>query len=293
MSLIGTLGSGVSALRTFMKGLEVIGNNIANVNTTGFKSAQASYSNSFSNILQQSAPAPATGNGSNTPTTEVGNGVTLAGISTNFGQGSLSTTGKNTDLGISGNGFFVVRDAADNSSYVTRAGDFRIDSNGFLVTQQGLRIQGLTGGTALAAPATVGDVVLGTPPAGTELQSITFDSVGNLVEYYSDGTTIVTNQVLLQNFLDPSALTSRGNNIYSGMSSAGPVSGTLTLSSTDNTPGAGGLGTIRVGTLEQSNVDLTDQFANLISTQRSFQAGSRLVTVSDSVLEDIVNLKRN
>jgi flagellar hook protein FlgE len=295
MSLIGTLGSGVSALRTFMKGLEVIGNNIANVNTTGFKSAQASYSNSFSNVLQQSSAAPASGNGSNTPATEVGNGVTLAGISTNFGQGSLSTTGKVTDLGISGNGFFVVRDSADNSSFVTRAGDFRVDSNGFLVTQQGLRVQGLVGGaygTPPTAPTTVGDVALGTPPTGTELQSIAFNSVGELIEYYSDGTSAVTNQVLMQQFLDPSALTSKGNNIYASMTAAGPVSGTLTLSAANNTPGGSGLGTIRSGTLEQSNVDLTDQFASLISTQRSFQAGSRLVTVSDSILEDIVNLKR-
>src|SRR5438270_9467854 len=101
MSLIGTMDSGVSALRTFQKGLEVIGNNIANVNTTGFKSADAKYADSFSNILQASSPAPASG-GSDTPTTGIGTGVNLAGVTTNFSQGSLSTTGSSTDLGISG-----------------------------------------------------------------------------------------------------------------------------------------------------------------------------------------------
>src|ERR1043166_5311450 len=102
MSLIGTMGSGVSALRTFMKGLEVIGNNIANVNTTGFKASEAKYSDSFSNILQRSAPSAAST--SNASATGIGTGVTLAGGATNFTQGSLASTGRDTDLGISGSG---------------------------------------------------------------------------------------------------------------------------------------------------------------------------------------------
>ena len=100
------MGSGVSALRTFMKGLEVIGNNIANVNTTGFKASEARYSDSFSNILQRSAPSGTAT--ASTPSTAIGTGVALAGVTTNFGQGSISTTGRDTDLAISGNGFFQV-----------------------------------------------------------------------------------------------------------------------------------------------------------------------------------------
>src|ERR1044072_8585594 len=115
MSLIGTMGSGVSALRTFMKGLEVIGNNIANVNTTGFKASEARYSDSFSNILQRSAPSGATT--SHTPATGVGTGGALGGVSTNFSQGSLATTGRDSDLGISGNGFFIVKNPIDGVSY--------------------------------------------------------------------------------------------------------------------------------------------------------------------------------
>jgi flagellar hook protein FlgE len=119
---------------------------------------------------------------------------------------------------------------------------------------------------------------------------------GNVVEFYSDGSSANTNRVLLQTFNDPSALVKEGNNLFSGMIAAGPLgatAGSADLKITgENDPGANGLGNIQSGTLELSNVDLTDQFANLITTQRSFQAGSRLVTVSDSVLEDIVNLKR-
>jgi flagellar hook protein FlgE len=284
------MGSGVSALRTFMKGLEVIGDNIANVNTTGYKASEAKYADSFSNILQRSAPSNS--NNGNTSAIGVGTGVQLVGINTNFNQGSLASTGKGTDLGISGNGFFRVKNAIDSSEYATRAGDFRWDDQGFLVTSQGYRVQGATG-TSLG---TVGDVQLGTPPSGAQRQSVTIDKLGNVIEFYSDGTSATTNQLLLQNYTDPTALVREGNNLYSGLQAAGPVgaaSGSFALDVTDNAPGTNGLGSIQAGTLELSNVDLTDQFANLITTQRSFQAGSRLVTVSDTVLEDIVNLKRS
>lgn len=290
MSLIGTMGSGVSALRTFMKGLEVIGDNIANVNTTAYKASEAKYVDSFSNILQRSAPS-SSGSG-NLSAIGVGTGVTLAGINTNFNQGSLASTGKVTDLGISGNGFFRVKNAIDSSEYATRAGDFRWDDQGYLVTAQGYRVQGATG-TGLG---TIGDVKLATPPTGSQRQSVSVDKVGNVIEFYSDGTSTVTNRLLLQTYTDPSALVREGNNLYSGLlaaGAAGAASGGVALTAATNAPGTNGLGYIQSGTLELSNVDLTDQFANLITTQRSFQAGSRLVTVSDTVLEDIVNLKRN
>ena len=284
------MGSGVSALRTFMRGLEVIGNNIANVNTTGFKSSDAKYADSFSNILQRSAPSSASA--SNMPSTGIGTGVALAGVTTNFSQGSLASTGKGTDLGVSGSGFFHVKNPVDGIEYATRSGDFRWDDKGYLVTQQGYRVQGLTG----AALGTVGNIKLGTPPAGAQLQAATIDRGGNVVEFYSDGTSTSVNQISLQSFNDPSALVKEGNNLYTGLLSAGPVgaaAGSFALQvGTVNAPGKNGLGTIESGTLELSNVDLTEQFANLITTQRSFQAGSRLITVSDTILEDIVNLKR-
>src|SRR5690349_23896405 len=196
MSLIGTMGSGVSALRTFMKGLEVIGNNIANVNTTGFKASSAKYADSFSNILQRSAPSGT--NTTNTPSTGIGTGVTLAGVSTNFNQGSLASTGRDTDLGISGSGFFHVKNSVDGTEYATRSGNFRWSDQGFLVNPQGLRVQGLTG----AGLGTVGDIELATPPAGTQRQSVSIDKSGNVIEFYSDGTSATTNQVLLQAFTD-------------------------------------------------------------------------------------------
>jgi flagellar hook protein FlgE len=286
MSLIGTLTSGVSAMRSFTKGLEVIGNNISNVNTVGYKSSQASYSDSFSNTLRGSAPSA--GATPNMASTQVGTGVQISGITSNYGQGGLTTTGVSSDLGISGNGFFRVVNSVDGQEYASRAGNFRFDDQGYMVTTEGYRVQGLTG----TPPTTVGDIRLSqTPPTGTQLQSYSIDRLGNVVEFYSDGTSVTTNRLLLQSYTDPSALQKVGNNLYTGFSAAGAVGG-VALTAANNGPGENGLGTIESGTLELSNVDLTEQFANMITTQRSFQASARLVTVSDSVLEDIVNLKR-
>jgi flagellar hook protein FlgE len=330
MALIGSLTSGVSALESFEKGLEVIGDNIANVNTTGFKASRVQYADNFSNILQQSAPTSTTGSGSDQPAEQIGTGVSVASITSNFKQGTLTSTGINTDLGISGNGFFQVRDAGNNIDYVTRAGNFRLDSQGYLVTNDNysFRVQGLTNGSVsyvatdvngalvytptATPPSTVGDIKIGfnisigngltnsTGGAFTDaqvsasaptMQSFTVDHNGNVVVGLSNGDTFDCGQVLLQDFNDTSALMRVGNNLYSGINAAGPKGG-IALSAANNSPESNGLGAIQSGALEGSNVDLSNEFADLITTQRAFQAGSRIITVSDTVLDDVINLKR-
>jgi flagellar hook protein FlgE len=98
-------------------------------------------------------------------------------------------------------------------------------------------------------------------------------------------------QVLIQNFEDPSALVNLGNNLYGNVDAAGPQGGT-SLTAANNTPGLNGNGSIEVGTLETSNVDLTQEMTNLITAQRSFQAASQVITTSDSILDSIVHLKQ-
>ena len=329
MALIGSLTSGVSALESFEQGIEVIGNNIANVNTTGYKGETADYADSFSNILQEATPASST-TGGNTGTMQLGTGVKLASVLGNFSQGTLSTTGTNTDLGVSGSGFFVVKDPTNNQEFVTRDGSFQLDSQGYLVTSQGYRLQGLSNGSAAytatvdangalvytqtpTAPTTLGDVKIdfnisvgngltnSTAGAFTDAQvtagapameNFTVDQSGNIVETLSNGDTFDRGQVLLQNFSDPNALTRDGNNLYGNTDAAGPEGG-AGLSAANNTPGSYGLGSIEVGTLEGSNVDLSQEFANLITTQRSFQAASRVITTSDSILDEIIHLKQS
>lgn len=330
MSLIGSLTSGVSALDSFEQGIEVIGNNIANVNTTGYKGQTADYADNFSNILSEATPVNATTGVSTPQTLQIGTGVQIGGIDTNFAQGTLSTTGNNTDLGISGSGYFVVRDPTSNEEYVTRDGSFQLDSQGYLVTSQGYRLQGLTGGTASysattdgngdlvytqtpTAPSAIGDVKVNfsvsvgngltnnTGGAFTDAQvnagapsmdNFTVDQAGNIVGSLSNGDTVTLGQVLMENFQDPNALTREGSNLYSNTGAAGPIGGPG-LSAANNTAGTNGLGSIEVGTLEGSNVDLSQEFANLITAQRSFQAASRVITTSDTVLDEIIHLKQS
>ena len=328
MSLVGTLNSGVSALKTFSQSIQVTANNISNVNTTGFKGSRAEYSDNFSDILQRATPSAASGVGSNQSSTAIGTGVQLAGVTSNFSQGTLTSTGSNTDLGIAGGGFFRVRDTANNLDYVTRSGDFRLDDKGYLTTSDGFRVQGLSDGSATYAatstagsltytqtptlPATIGDIKVdfsigigagltkSTGGAFTDaqvelnkptMQSFTIDGQGNLSIGLSNGDTMTRGRVLLQNFQDPNALTRQGNNLFNGFAAGGPIGGT-DLSEANNAPGTNGLGRLEIGTLELSNVDLGQEFADMIVTQRSFQAGSRVITVSDSMLEEVINLKR-
>lgn len=293
MALIGTLTSGVSALNSFAKGLEVIGNNITNVNTTGFKGSRANYQDGFSNLLQGSAPSQGA-TGSNTSSKQIGTGVSVQSVRQDFAQGSIQSTGTRTDLAVSGSGFFRVRDSVGAVDYATRAGDFRIDDNDFLVTTGGFRVQGLNDGAAgppAVAPTTVGDLKIDNGGSALAMQSYTIDQQGNINVFLSDGSTFVRGKVLLQNYKDTSALMQEGHNLYSGLAAASPIGG-IALTAANNGPGTNGLGNIQSGALELANVDLTQEFANLITTQRSFQAASRLITTSDSVLEEIVNLKR-
>jgi flagellar hook protein FlgE len=279
MSLIGSLSSGVTGLQTFSKDLEIIGNNIANVNTTAFKSSSLGFTESFSDTLRASQPA--TANTSNVLAAQIGTGVQVSGVNTDYNQGALASTGQSTDLGVSGEGYFIVKSATDGSSYATRDGSFRWDDNGYLVSQQGDRVQDITGA----------DIQLSPPPANASIQSISVNTAGQVIEYFTDGTnnTTGTPQTIgLATFRQQGALMNKGNGLFSfdvaGINSTLPALGT---------PGSAGYGTIEAGTLEQSNVDLTSQFANMITAQRSFQANARVVTVSDSVLDDIVNLKRS
>jgi flagellar hook protein FlgE len=265
MSLLGTLTSSVSALDAFTTGLDNIGNNIANINTNAFKSTAVNFSDTLTGL-----------------------GTEVSGTSTNFSQGALDSTGVPTNLGVSGSGYFIVKDPATGNEYATRDGSFSINTAGYLVNSQGYRVEGLTGGTAGAAPSTLGDIQLGTPPTGTTLTSVSFATNGNMVETYSDGSQAATNQVLLQSFTDPAMLTTQGGDLFSNLANAGPLTATLGAA---NAPNAGGLGTILGGTLEQSNVDLTQEFSQMITMQRAFEANARILTVSDTILETVVNLK--
>lgn len=280
-------------MQQFQQELDVIGNNISNVNTTGFKSARVDFEDSFSQTMQ--AAAPGTGNSSGVAGMQVGSGVSTSAIRNQFTQGALSRTGVQTDLGISGEGFFIVRDPISGSEFATRAGDFRIDSNGYLITNQGFRLQGYNNtGTTTSDFSTVGDIQInqGTPPTGVTvdatsgISSYSIDNQGVISVTTGDGVQYLRGQVLLQKFNDPQMLMKEGGNLYSGIANAGPNN------TVPEPPGTGGLGSIQSGALELSNVDLASEFSSMITTQRAFQASARVITTSDEILQELVNLKR-
>ena len=281
MALLNSFNSGVSAVKTFSKSLEVIGDNIANVNTTGFKGSRVTNQDSFSETLVRSSPANGDVPGANTM--QVGQGTSVASISQRFTQGVLSTTGGPADLGISGKGFFKVQDPENQNFYYTRAGDFRLDDAGNLLTNDGMNVM-MDKGNVVIPPIETG----GTNP----LQSYKIDKNGDISAYYANGTTSKPiGQILLTSFANPNALERVAGNILTNP--GGEAGGAGAAGATEATAANATLFVdVIQGTLELSNVDLTQQFSDLIVAQRAFQAGSRVITVSDSVMEEIVNLKR-
>src|SRR5581483_1848609 len=259
--------------------------NIANVDTTGFKAGVVDFADAFSNTLR--APGGGSSTTSGSSSVQVGTGVAITGIVNNWNQGALSTTGISSNLAIAGNGFFMVRDTTSNAQYATRAGAFSVDQNGYLVTDTGERVQGFSD----SALSTLGDVKIDTTgmPATSDpnarVSSFSVNGQGKVTVNLSDGTSFVRGQVMLQNFQDPGALINQGNNLYSNMAEAGPLVAI-------EPPGMFGLGNIQSGALELSNVDLSNEMAGLITAQRAFEANSKIVTTSDEVLQNLVNMKR-
>ena len=283
--MIRSLSSAVSGIQQFQQELDVIGNNIANVNTLAFKAARTDLADSFSQTLSVSSMAGGS-------TEQVGLGVTTAAITNQYTQGAITRTGVQTDLAVAGEGFFVVKDPVSSSLYVTRAGDFQVDQNGYLVTNGGLRVQGYND-LALSA---LGDIQIdaavrpaSSSPTAT-MAAYSIDSLGKVSISLTDGSEYVRGQILMQNFTNPQGLIKQGNNLYAGIGAAGPLGGSG--APTPAAAGTSGLGQIQSGALELSNVDLSNEFANLIQTERAFQANARMITTSDEMLTELVNLKR-
>jgi flagellar hook protein FlgE len=275
--MLRSLSSGVSGLQEFQQRLDVIGNNIANVNTNGFKEGRVDFADTFSQTLQGGGPT----------SMQVGTGVTTGSIRNQFTQGAISNTGVETNLAINGNGFFTVRDTVNGAIYATRDGAFKLDSDGYLVTANGLRVQGFSD----AGLTTRGDIKIDTTGApanadpNAKVKSLTIGQFGEINVELDDNIPFVRGQILMQNFQNPQALLKEGDNLYAGFSFAGPLAQI-------EAAGTNGLGNIESGALESSNVDLTVEFADLITSQRGFQANARIITTSDEVLQEVVNLKR-
>ncbi len=414
--MIQAMYSGISGMKAFKSSLDVIGNNIANVNTIAYKSGRTTFKEMLSQTLS-GASRPSARQGGVNPT-QVGLGVVVGAIDIDLGQGSLTATGRTTDLAIEGSGYLAVTNGT--RTYYTRDGSLALDSENNLVTSgNGMRVMGWqadrdTGAIDTSAPITANSSIeipvgglsiarqtssisvggnldassangalypvrfsvydslglthevridftksatpaqwnysiycddvggaavtsgsiafdtkgystvkeipismsFATPngsvrpltatinveklsqlngqytadlisqdglPLGT-LESYSIDRTGLITGSFTNGSTRALGQIALAGFTNPAGLTKVGNNLLT----ESPNSGVPRL----GIPGTGGLGKVTAGFIEASNVDLANEFANMIVAQRGFQANSRVITASDEVLQELVSMKR-
>jgi flagellar hook protein FlgE len=260
-----SIDSGLSGMEQFQQQINVIANNIANVNTAGFKQGDVNFADTLSETIGSNA----------TGSTQIGTGVMTSSITNDFSTpGALTNTGVQSDLAIEGNGFFVVKDPTSGTSYVTQDGTFTVDQNGYLVTSGGMRLQGASGDLQITASS-----------GGASVSSYQIGSDGTITVNYSDGTSASVGQVALQNFSNPDQLVKNGDNLYTVTAAAGGLSAPAA-------PGTSGLGTIESGYLEMSNVDLPGQLTALITAQRAYQANSQVITTSDQMLQTAIGMSQ-
>jgi flagellar basal-body rod protein FlgG len=259
-----TAATGMEALETK---LDVIANNLANVNTLGFKKDRAN----FEDLLYRNEVLPgAEVNGNPTATgTKVGLGTKVSSVQTDFRQGAFQLTGKATDLGIEGPGFFSVENT-DGSTAYTRSGNFSINANGEMVLGSAQAGRKLADGITIPATAT-----------GIVVQSsgeVFYQESGGTGGLQSAGT------ISLTSFVNPEGLLKLGENLFQET----PASGTAN----SNTAGTNGVGVIRQNALEASNVEPVQELIDLITTQRSFELNSQAVQAGDQLLQLVSNLRR-
>jgi flagellar hook protein FlgE len=268
----------VSGLKNHQTLLDVTANNIANVNTVGYKGSRVSFADSLSQTV---IGATAPGNGqAGRNAAQVGLGVQLASIDNLMGGGSLQSTGETTDLAIQGEGMFIVAKGAPpalpGAVEYTRAGDFTFNDEGFLTTQEGEYVMGRTE-TGAGAPNTYIQV----PKGATDVAIGQDGSVSYVPE--GGGERVTAGFVSIAKFANEAGLVRTSGSNWIESAASGKAQ--------DGTPG-GGFGLTISGTLEMSNVELATEFTNMISAQRGFEANSRVISTADEMLQNLVNLKR-
>jgi flagellar basal-body rod protein FlgG len=262
--MIQSLYSGASGMEAQQMNLNVIANNLANANTTGFKRSKIE----FQDLLYQrprTAGADA-GNGNVLPTgTELGNGSRVVATTKVFTQGQLKQTGGELDLAIDGDGFFPVQ-RADGAQVFTRDGALKRNAQGMIVTSDGLPVMGM-------------------PPL-MDAKGIVVSPSGQVSFVDNTGQVQIAGQVQLVRFANASGLRSVGGNLYEEtISSGAPLAGV---------PGAigSGIGPIVQGFLESSNVSIVEEMVNMIQAQRAYEINSKAITTSDEMLGQMSQLKR-
>lgn len=287
--------SAVTGLRNHQTMLDVIGNNISNVNTVGFKSSRVLFTDLFyqtiSGATEPNAGDTATGEGANGGSNpmQIGYGSAVATIDILMTRSGFQQTSRPLDLYISGEGFFVVQDSAGANHY-TRVGSLRFNSIGQLVDSNNSFVLGVlpeNNGTLpeIDKDTKIGDLVVIEIEDFHKYTGISIDKTGRIMATDIEKQEIVTlGRIAMATFPNMEGLMQEGNMYYA----ESPASGAPQFAQA----GSNTVGELVAGGLEMSNVDLTKEFTDMIIAQRGFQANSRVITTSDQVLEELVNLKR-
>lgn len=262
--MIRSLWSAATGMQAQTLNIDVISNNLANVSTSGFKKSRAD----FQDLLYQTLRAPGVSSSADTqvPTgIQVGHGVRPDATQKMFTQGEFQATENELDMAIEGDGFFQILQPNGESAY-TRAGSFKIDSDGRVVTSDGFPME-----PEITIPTDAVSLSIGTD--GT---------VSVLLANETEGTEI--GEIELADFTNPAGLDSIGRNLYRPTASSGDA--------TVGTPGEDGYGTIAQGYLELSNVSVVDEMVNMIVAQRAYETNSKTIQASDEMLQTATNLRR-
>jgi flagellar basal-body rod protein FlgG len=242
--------------------IDITANNLANVNTTGYKKSRAD----FQDLMYQTIRAPGTSSaqGVFVPTgLQIGNGVRTVAAQKSFTTGDIKATGNQLDLAIEGNGFFQVSRPDGQQAY-TRAGNFTVDAQGQLVTPDGYPLE----------PAIV------IPPDAT---AVTVAADGTVSVMQAGNTqSAEVGQVQISNFVNPAGLNNIGRNFYQPTNASGDP--------TTGPPGLQGLGTLSQGFLEMSNVKVVEEMIDLISSQRAYEINAKVIKASDEMLQSTANV---
>src|SRR5690625_4223547 len=263
--MLRSMYAGISGMKGFQTKLDVIGNNIANVNTSGFKKGRVTFQDMISQTTR-GAQGPTEARGGTNPV-QVGLGSQLGSIDNIHTQGFNETTNNPLDLAIEGDVMFILKDG--ETTYFTRAGNFYLDDDDRIVNADGYFLLG-EDNQPIEIPSTA--------------RSINIESNGTVNYVNEAGDPVVAGQIALANFANPSGLEKAGSNLFLASPNA-EYNGSVA-------PETNGAGSLVSGSLEMSNVDLSEEFTEMITAQRGFQANTRIITTSDEILQELVNLKR-
>ncbi|TFG92167.1 MAG: flagellar basal-body rod protein FlgG [Syntrophobacterales bacterium] len=260
--MIRALWTSATGMQAQQINQDVTANNLANVNTVGFKKGRADFQDLMYQIYSKSGAEMSAG--SQLPVgMEIGMGVKPVDVQKLFSQGDYQETGNDFDWAVEGNGFFQIDDGT--STLYTRAGNFKVDKDGYVCNSEGLKL--------------IPEVSV---PSGTV--HFTVDNGGTWTAADEAGSSLASGRIELAKFLNPAGLTSLGRNLYAKSEGSGdPVTGN---------PGLEGFGTISQRFLEMSNVSVVDEMVKMIVGQRAYEINSKAIQTADSMLQTINNLKR-